>query len=164
MAAADRSGLPVAVGIASGQHNEQKLVVATLNTRFLEELPEKLIGDTAYDSDPLHAELAGMGVEMIAPHHPRRKRKTQDLRKLRRYRRRWHIERLFAWMMRCRRLVNRYECKAENFLGFVQPGLHRHPNPKVTGCVLVDRPWSRHAHRVLTASRSPPVGLTWRDR
>jgi transposase len=69
---------------------------------------------------PQHAELAGTGVAMISPHHPRRKRKTQDLRKLRRYRRRWHVERHFAWMMRCRRLVNRYECKAENFLGFVQ--------------------------------------------
>jgi transposase len=119
MAVADRNGLPVAVGIASGQRNEQKLVVETLRARFVRALPEKLIGDTAYDSDPLDAELAGMGVEMISPHHPNRRRKTQDLRKLRRYRRRWHVERLFAWMMRCRRLVNRYECKAENFLGFV---------------------------------------------
>ena len=108
------------MGIASGQRHEQKLVVETLNTRFVEPLPEKLIGDAAYDSDPLDAQLAGMGVEMIAPPHPRRRKKTQDLRKLRRYRRRWHIERLFAWMMRCRRLVSRYECKAENFLGFVQ--------------------------------------------
>jgi hypothetical protein len=80
MAVADRSGLPVAVGIASGQRNESKLVVETLNERFVEPLPEKLIGDAAYDSDPLDAELAGMGVEMIAPHHPRRRRKTQDLR------------------------------------------------------------------------------------
>ena len=91
-----------------------------MNARFVDALPEKLIGDTAYDSDPLDAELAAMGVEMISPHHPKRKRKTQDLRKLRRYRRRWHIERLFAWLMRCRRLVNRYEFKAENFLGFLQ--------------------------------------------
>ena len=91
-----------------------------MNARFVDALPEKLIGDTAYDSDPLDAELAAMGVEMISPHHPKRKRKTQDLRKLRRYRRRWRIERLFAWLMRCSRLVNRYESKAENFLGFLQ--------------------------------------------
>jgi transposase len=83
-------------------------------------LPEKLIGDKAYDSDPLDAELAAMGVEMIAPNLSTRAIQSQDRRKLRRYRRRWHIERLFAWMMRCRRLVSRYECKAENFLGFVQ--------------------------------------------
>jgi transposase len=78
-----------------------------------------LIGDKAYDSDKLDAELAGMGVEMIAPHHPTRRRKTQDGRALRRYRRRWHVERLFAWLMRFRRLVTRYETKAENYLGLL---------------------------------------------
>jgi len=45
---------------------------------------------------------------------------TQDRRSLRRYKRRWHIERLFAWLLRYRRLVTRYEHKAENFLGFLQ--------------------------------------------
>jgi transposase len=120
MAVADRNGLPVAVGIASGQRNEQKLVVETLKARFIKPLPKRLIGDKAYDSDPLDAELAGMGIEMIAPNLSTRAIQSQDRRKLRCYRRRWHVERLFAWMMRCRRLVNRYECKAENFLGFVQ--------------------------------------------
>ena len=62
-----------------------------------------------------------MGVEMIAPHHPKRRRITQDGWKLRtRYRRRWLVERLFAWLMRSRRLVTRYESKAENFLGLLQ--------------------------------------------
>jgi hypothetical protein len=96
MAVADRHGLPVAVGIASGQRNEQKLVVDTLKQRFVKKLPRLLIGDKAYDSDPLDAQLRALGVEMIAPHHPRRARKTQDGRKLRRYRRRWHVERLRA--------------------------------------------------------------------
>lgn len=79
-----------------------------------------MIGDRAYDSDELDSELRDYGVEMIAPHNPTRKRKTQDGRALRRYRRRWHIERLFAWLMRFRRLVTRYECHAQNFLGFVK--------------------------------------------
>ena len=78
-----------------------------------------VIADKAYDSDPLDSELAALGVEMIAPHHPRRRRKTQDGRQLRRYRRRWHVERLFAWLMRFRRLVTRYEMKAENYLGLL---------------------------------------------
>jgi transposase len=103
-----------------GSRNEQKLVVPTLRRRFLKELPKRLIGDKAYDSDPLDTEFARLGVEMIAPHHPRRRRKTQDGRPLRRYRRRWKIERLFAWIFRCRRLVTRYEQKAENFLGLLQ--------------------------------------------
>jgi transposase len=56
---------------------------------------------------------------MIAPHNPTHK-KTQDARKLRRYRRRWLIERFWSWLMKWRRLVIRYEHKAENFLGLVQ--------------------------------------------
>jgi len=57
---------------------------------------------------------------MIAPHHPTHTTKTQDERKLRRYRKRWMIERVFAWLMRSRRLVIRYEHKANNFLGFLE--------------------------------------------
>lgn len=60
---------------------------------------------------------------MIAPHRRnRRKKKTQDGRKLKRYKKRWKIERLFAWLHNFRRLVIRYERRDENYLGFVQLG------------------------------------------
>jgi hypothetical protein len=63
------------------------------------ELPERLTGDKAYDSDRLDAELRGQGIEMIAPHRRNRKKPaTQDGRPLRRYKRRWKIERLLAWL------------------------------------------------------------------
>ena len=120
MAVADRHGLPVAVGIASGERNEQTLVLDTLKARFVEDLPQKLIGDKAYDSDPLDRELAALGVDMVAPNLSTRAIQSQDRRKLRRYRRRWLVERLFAWLMRSRRLTTRWECKAENFRGFVK--------------------------------------------
>jgi transposase len=45
-----------------------------------------------------------------------------DGRVLRRYKRRWKVERLFAWLLRNRRLTERYERKAANFLGFVLLG------------------------------------------
>lgn len=45
--------------------------------------------------------------------------KTQDGRPSRRYRRRWKIERLFAWLGNFRRLVVRSERYALNYLGFV---------------------------------------------
>jgi len=108
------------VGIASGERNEQTLVLDTLKARFVDELPQRLIGDKAYDSDPLDAELAKQGVDMIAPNLSTRIVQSQDRRKLTRYRRRWHVERLFAWLMRSRRLTTRWDCKAENFLGFVK--------------------------------------------
>lgn len=60
---------------------------------------------------------------MIAPHRRNRKEaKTQDGRKLRRYKRRWKIEQLFAHLGNFRRLVVRYERSANNFLGFLQLG------------------------------------------
>ena len=120
MAVADRHGLPVACGIASGQRNEVRLVHETLAERFVEELPERLIGDRAYDSEALDKELEAQGVEMIAPNLRTRAVQSQDLRKLRRYRRRWLVERLFAWLLRRRRLVTRYEVHATTFLGFLQ--------------------------------------------
>jgi transposase len=82
-----------------------------------------LIGDKAYDSDPLDVHLAAQGIDLIAPHRRNRSQpKTQDGRKLRRYRRRWKVERLFAWLANFRRLVVRYERHADNFLGFVHLG------------------------------------------
>ncbi|MDR3359020.1 MAG: transposase, partial [Desulfovibrio sp.] len=51
----------------------------------------------------------------------RKKRsKTQDGRPLRRYRRRWRVERLFAWLQNFRRIVVRHEFHTENFLAMVQ--------------------------------------------
>ena len=93
---------------------------AVLAGCFLDELPERLIGDNAYDSDALDQTLAeDYGVEMISPNRSNRKQQTQDGRPLRRYRRRWKIERIFAWMQNYRRLVTRWEYHIENFLGFV---------------------------------------------
>lgn len=83
-----------------------------------------MIGDKAFDSDRLDRRLAEeRGIELIAPHRTNRRRTTtQDGRPLRRYRRRWRVERLHAWLQNFRRLVTRYEYHAENFLGFVQLG------------------------------------------
>ncbi|MBZ5509429.1 MAG: transposase, partial [Acidobacteriia bacterium] len=86
-------------------------------------LPGVLIGDRAYDSDPLDAHLQQKhGVRMVAPHKSNRRHKTQDGRALRRYCRRWKIERLFAWLHNFRRLVIRWEYHEANFLGMVQLG------------------------------------------
>jgi transposase len=96
------------------------LVEQVLQQRFIEQLPERLIGDKAYDSDPLDKNLEQQGIEMIAPHRQNRaKQKTQDGRKLRRYKRRWKIERFFAWLFNYRRCVVRYEYKEENFKAFI---------------------------------------------
>jgi transposase len=122
MAISDGHGLPFAVHVASASPHETQLVAVTLEQRFLSPTPERLIGDRAYDSDPLDAEIRQrFGVELIAPHNPVRSRKpTQDGRVLRRYRRRWKVERLFAWLHNYRRIVIRWEHHEQNFLGMVQ--------------------------------------------
>ena len=122
MAIADGRGLPLAVTIASASPGEVTLVEQTLDAQFLTASPARLIGDKAYDSDKLDARLAAeWDVEMIAPNRGGRGQ-TQDGRQLRRYCRRWKIERLFAWLQNFRRLVTRYERHAANFLAFVQLG------------------------------------------
>ena len=124
MAVADGAGLPLAVRIASASPHEVTLVEATLDACFAPDLPDRLIGDKAYDSDALDARLLDeRGIALIAPHRSNRRRTvTQDGRPLRRYCRRWKVERLHAWLQNFRRLVTRYEYHAENFLGFVQLG------------------------------------------
>ena len=120
MAIVDRHGLPVAVHVASASPYEPHLVTATLEARFLADLPTRLIGDRGYDSDRLDDTLmTTYGIEMIAAHRRGRTR-TQDGRVLRRARRRWKVERFFAWLHNSRRVVTRWERHVENYLAMVQ--------------------------------------------
>jgi transposase len=117
MAICDR--LPVAVHVASASPYEPHLVPATLDARFLANLPTRLIGDRGYDSDALDERLMTQyAIEMIVAHR-RGRRSTQDGRALRRARRRWKIERLFAWLHNSRRLVTCWERHVDNFLGLL---------------------------------------------
>jgi len=114
MALADGAGLPLAVSIAD-----------TLDAAFVEELPSKLIADRGFDSRGLQERLREeRDIELIAPTRggPRSSRRKQDRRSLRRYRRRWRVECLFAWLKQFRRINVRWDYKAENFLGFVYLG------------------------------------------
>ena len=57
-----RPGRTCASGIARRRRGqcspaEVRLVISTLEARFIPELPERLIGDKAYDGDPLAAQL-----------------------------------------------------------------------------------------------------------
>jgi len=121
MAIVDRHGLPLAVSTHAANHHEVTLVQLSFDFYMIEAKPENLIGDRAYDSDKLDEELREDGIEMIAPHKRNRVRpRTQDGRRLRRYERRWLVERFFAWIQWQRRILVRWEYYAENFLGFVQ--------------------------------------------
>jgi transposase len=116
MVVVDGEGLPLACHLDSASRAEVKLLEPTHNNIDVIEAedaeappqPERLILDKGYDRDPRRERLAGRGIEMICPHRKNRvKPKTQDGRSLRRSKRRWKVERTFAWLGNFRRLVVR---------------------------------------------------------
>jgi transposase len=117
----DAEGLPLGVDTASASPHEVNLIEPLLARRVLRRKPRRLIYDAAADSDPLRARLRRRGIELVCPHRRNRtKPATQDGRKLRRYRRRWKVERSISWLQNFRRLVTRYEFHAHLFHGFAQ--------------------------------------------
>jgi transposase len=123
----DGDGIPLGVHLDSASPHEISLVDKTLGTIAVPRggpgrprtRPERLIGDKAYDSDPLRTRLKGRGIELIAPHKENRKKlPTQDGRKLRRYKRRWKVERTFAWIGQFKRLLVRWEYKIQMYRAF----------------------------------------------
>ncbi len=116
------------------------------------------MGEKAYDSDPLEeALLLEQGIEMIAPHRKnRRKEKTQDGRKLlRRYKRRWKVERLFGWLQNFRRLLVRYEYKVRELPGHGAAWVHRDSAQKVfMRWLLETTPRNRSFHQEVGVDES----------
>ncbi len=124
MVLVDARGLPVAIDTTSASPHESRLVQRLFDFMLTEETPERVIGDKAYDSDRLDQELAEQGIEMIAPHRSTRKLEniTQDGRPLRRYDRRWTVERTISWFQNFRRLCIRWEKSTQLFSGFLHLG------------------------------------------
>lgn len=120
----DAQGIPLALSQGAANCGETSMVQQTLDFGAEDCQPERLIGDKAYDSDPLDEALAELGIEMIAPHRKNRHpdRQTQDGRPLRRYKRRWHVERTIAWLGNHRKLLIRWEKQSSLFLAFTTLG------------------------------------------
>lgn len=117
----DAKGLPIAVNTGSASPHESTLVEPLFDFMVTVDFPENLIGDKAYDSDKLDTIMAEKEVNMIAPHRANRKlkNKTQDGRMLRRYKRRWTVERTIGWLQNYRRLCIRWEKSTQMFQGFI---------------------------------------------
>lgn len=121
--AAERGGVPIGVLTDAANVGEPDL-----GARVLDRIPEEVelpevvpvIADKGFDSDPLRDELAESGFELLAPH---RKNRTQpsrnDGRKMRRYKRRYVVERTFGWLHSYRRLLVRHEYYAFLYDGFL---------------------------------------------
>ena len=127
MVLVDGKGLPLGVHLSSANDHEMKLAEVTLDTVAVprrsrgrpRKNPKRIIADKGYDSQALRKAMKRRGIDFIAPHLRNRKNPTQDERKLRRYRRRWKVERTNAWLFTFRRLVVRYDNNLNNYKAFV---------------------------------------------
>ncbi len=111
---------PIALYIESASPGEATLLEKTVEAKIIKRLPPRLIGDKAYDSDGLDKKLADKyRIELIAPNR-RNRSKTQDGRQLRRYKRRWKVERFFSLLQSYRYITVRYDYYAENYFSLIQ--------------------------------------------
>jgi transposase len=86
--------------------------------------PKRVIGDKAYDSDPARKRMRKRGINLLAPHRQNHRNvNRQDDRLWDRYKRRYIVERTFAWLGNYRRLVVRWENHISMFLAFLELGI-----------------------------------------
>ncbi len=104
------AGLPLAIDVNIASPAEVTLIEPLLDQAVTPYFRPRLIYDRAAECDPLRERLVARDVELICPHRKGRVRPaTQYGRPLRRYRKRWIIERTIGWIQAFRRLVTRYE-------------------------------------------------------
>lgn len=127
MVVVDGNGIPVGAQLASAQLAECRLAESTLAQV---KVPRKgrgrprshwkrVIADRGYDSDALRMRFHKRQTELIVPYRKHvRNRRFEDKRKLRRYRKRWKIERTNAWLQNFRRIQVRYDRILTVFQGF----------------------------------------------
>jgi transposase len=126
MVLVDGQGLPLGVRLESASPGEATLAETTLNHIRVprakgrpRQKPKRIIADRAYDSDPLRERLKKRGIDLIVPYRKNSKhRRYEDGRKLRRYKRRWIIERTNAWFGQFRRLLVRHEHMLSTYRAF----------------------------------------------
>lgn len=120
MAVADGRGLPIGIRVYSASPHEVRLAEETVQSIPVKGHLERIVGDRAYSSKPLSERLFNtFGIELISPPKSNFRSPWHDGRKLRRYRKRWKVERLFAWLNNFWRLPIRRERHVENYFGFL---------------------------------------------
>lgn len=126
MVIADAHGLLLAVHTASANPYCVTHVEATLDEIVMVGRSRRLVGDRADDSDPLDQELTQCGTELIAPHRTNRvKPASQDGCPLRRFQRRWKIERTIACLNKFKRVMTRCDRCCARYTAFVYRALAR---------------------------------------
>ena len=125
---ADKKGVPLSIVITAANTHDMKATAETLDcivTKRPPSTPKKkkqqqqnLCLDKGYNYPEIEQEVVKRG---YVPHIRQRGEGKKSVKKKRRHHpsRRWVIERTNSWHNRFRKLLIRYEKKAENYLGLV---------------------------------------------
>ena len=124
----DGGGIPLSVAIEGANCHDAKLLVATLEGLVVarpaweeEDEQQHMCLDAAYDSEPVREELKERGyVPHIRPADKKEREREGAVHRHGGRARRWVVERTHSWLNRSRRLLVRWEKKAENYLAFIQ--------------------------------------------
>jgi len=127
MVLVEGEGVPLGVRLKSASPNKVTLAEPTLIQVLAprpkgrpRQKPERVIADCAYDSDPLRERFRKRGIELIVLYRDNNQhRRYEDRRKLRRYKRRWIVERANAWLGQFRRLLVRHEHLLSIYRAFI---------------------------------------------
>ncbi len=115
----DGEGIPLSVFTLGANVAEVHAIENLVDVRQVDKKPERLVYDKAADADWLRGAMEEREIELICPHRRGRKKPPrQDGRSLRRYARRYKVERTISWLQNFRRLVCRYERYPELFESF----------------------------------------------
>jgi transposase len=117
------TGLPVGLVIEGAQRHDMKLVEPTIKSIVLQrpeptnEEPQRMCLDKGYDYDEVRDLLKAF---RFTTHILCRGEEAQAIKKTAGFRaRRWVVERTHSWLNRFRRILIRWEKKAENYLGLL---------------------------------------------
>jgi transposase len=116
----DGQGTPLSAFTTAANTSEVHAIETLVDERVTRRTPQRLMYDKAADADWLREALDLRGIALICPHRQSRvKPPTQDGRSLRRYQRRYKVERSISWLHNFRRLIIRWEYYPELFQSFL---------------------------------------------
>lgn len=116
----DKKGIPLSVFITAANTHDMKAATEILDSIIVVKRPsprkmkQNLCLDKGYDFPEIQHEIINRGYIPHIRHKGEKKKKSKRHRS-----RRWVVERTNSWHNRFRKLLIRYEKKAENYLGLV---------------------------------------------
>jgi putative transposase len=118
----DGTGVPLSLIVSGANRHDVKLLAETLDSIVIRRPKptrrrrQNLCADKGYSGKPAAAIIRGRG---YIPHVKQIGQETKPIRGRRQPARRWKVERTHSWLNRFRKLLVRYEKKADNFLGLL---------------------------------------------